>query len=69
MASSGVVWLLSFLRAGPTAVAVNADSQGKSFDWCVFAWFIFALLAHDSLAGGYELVVAPLTMQTWKAVA
>ena len=33
-------------------LAVNADSQGKSFDWCVFAWFVFVLPAHDSLAGG-----------------
>ena len=28
VASSGVDWLLFFLRAGPAAIAVNADSQG-----------------------------------------
>ena len=41
-----------FLRAGPATVAVNADSQGSSFDWCVFVWFVFGILARDSLAGG-----------------
>ena len=47
--------LAAFFFAGrPAAVAVNADSQGKSFDWCVFVWFVFALLARDSLAGGCE---------------
>ena len=53
MASSGCRLAAFFLlRAGPATVAVNADSQGNSFDWCVFVWFVFGILARDSLAGG-----------------